>query len=125
MADMSPMGTATNMAMAETSRVPVNSGTAPKAPEAPTWSARMAVWGLHRVPKKNSRGETFWKKSRDSNRTDSTIPRVVRIAIDENTIMIPSTMDSTRLRARICGLVWRTASAMPPRASPSTRSQRA
>ena len=33
--------------MTEISSVPANSGTAPNAPDEPTWSARIAVCGLH------------------------------------------------------------------------------
>ena len=54
MADINPMGTATAMAMAEMSSVPVNRGTAPNAPEAPIWSARIAICGLQSNPNRNS-----------------------------------------------------------------------
>ena len=48
------MGTATTMAIAEISAVPKKTGTAPKAPEEPTWSARMAIWGLQPTPNRKS-----------------------------------------------------------------------
>ena len=44
------------MAMNEMSAVPANSGTAPKEPDEPTWSARIAICGLHDVPNRNSIG---------------------------------------------------------------------
>ena len=43
MTDISPIGTATSMAIAEIKAVPRKTGTAPKAPVEPTWSGRMAV----------------------------------------------------------------------------------
>ena len=51
------MGTAMTMAMKEMSAVPANSGTAPKEPDDPTWSARIAICGLHEVPNRKSMGE--------------------------------------------------------------------
>ena len=54
MADISPMGTATVMAIPDISSVPTSTGTAPKAPDDPTWSARIAVCGLHCKPNRNS-----------------------------------------------------------------------
>ncbi len=40
---ISPIGTATAMAIAEIKAVPQKTGTAPKAPDEPTWSLRIAV----------------------------------------------------------------------------------
>ncbi len=90
------MGTATNMAMAEISSVPANSGTAPKAPEEPTWSARSAVCGLHSRPNRNSVTGTLSKKRSDSNSTDSTMPTVVRIATEALRSSSHRMIDSTR-----------------------------
>src|SRR6056297_1876369 len=103
MADISPIGPATSMAIKEISRVPANSGIAPKAPEAPTWSMRSAVCGLQLVPNRNSVTGTRWKKRIDSNSTDRTIPTVVRIAISEEPIRKASASRSMRLRARMPG----------------------
>ena len=67
--------------MADISNVPANNGTAPKAPEDPTWSSRMAVCGLHFKPNKKSSGGTALKKRMASNTTERTIPTVVTMAI--------------------------------------------
>ena len=95
MADIRPTGTATTMAMAEIISVPAKTGTAPKAPEEPTWSSRMAIWGLHFKPNKNSVMEIFSKNRMASNRTDSRMPMVVKIAIVEQAIRIHLMMLST------------------------------
>ena len=58
-------GPATSMAMTVIRNVPANSGTAPNAPDEPTWSARSAVCGLHCRPNRNSVIGTFWKKRID------------------------------------------------------------
>jgi hypothetical protein len=68
------MGTATTMAIKEMSEVPANSGTAPKAPDEPTWSARIAICGLQLVPKTNSLTGTMPKNREASKTIDSTIP---------------------------------------------------
>ncbi len=65
------------------SKVPVNSGTAPKLPDEPTWSARIAVCGLQLSPNRNSVIGTCWKNRIASNSTDRTIPMVVKIAMLE------------------------------------------
>ena len=52
--DINPMGTATHMAIPEISMVPAKTGMAPNAPDEPTWSERIAVWGLHLSPNRNS-----------------------------------------------------------------------
>ena len=68
MADIKPMGTATNIAMTETSMVPVSKGTTPKAPDEPTWSARIAVCGLQLKPNRKSVTGTRSKKLNDAER---------------------------------------------------------
>jgi hypothetical protein len=113
-ADISPMGTATLSAMAEINAVPANSGTAPNEPEAPTWSARIAVCGLHCRPNRNSIGDTDWKKRNDSTSTDSTMPMVVNTATVEQPINVHRISCSTRLRARSCGVMRRSSSQPPP-----------
>ena len=62
-----PIGPATSIAIAVIRSVPANSGTAPKAPDEPTWSARSAVCGLHCRPNRNSVIGTFWKNRINSN----------------------------------------------------------
>ena len=125
MADIRPTGTATSMAMKEMSSVPTNSGMAPKAPDAPTWSARMAICGLHSVPKRKPVTGTAWKKRIDSNSTESTIPMVVRMAIVELTMSRPSTIRSTEFRARLSGSMVRQAMALQNAARASTATQMA
>ena len=68
------MGTAMTMAMNEMSAVPANSGTAPKDPDEPTWSARIAICGLHEVPNRKSIGDTMAKKRKASKATEATMP---------------------------------------------------
>ena len=82
------------------SKVPVNSGTAPKLPEEPTWSARIAVCGLQLRPNRNSLNGTSRKKRIASNNTDSTMPMVVRIAMLDAATRSPFIVRSTLLRAR-------------------------
>jgi hypothetical protein len=53
-ADISPKGTAITKAINEINKVPTNKGKAPKLPEPPTWSSRIASWGLQWVPNKTS-----------------------------------------------------------------------
>ena len=89
------MGTAMTMAMNEMSAVPANSGTAPKDPDEPTWSARMAICGLHDVPNRKSIGETMEKKRKASKATEATMPMVVNTAIVEQPISIHSMTRST------------------------------
>ena len=83
MAANRPMGAATVIAMNEMSRVPANSGMAPNAPEEPTWSSRIAIWGLQSRPNRKSVTPTWPKKRIASNSTESTMPRVVKIAMVE------------------------------------------
>ena len=66
MAVNSPTGIATTMAMVEISRVPMKTGTAPKAPAPATWSSRMAICGSQRRPNRNSCNGTRRKNSKDS-----------------------------------------------------------
>jgi hypothetical protein len=80
MADIKPKGTATSIAMPEIIAVPAKTGIAPKAPEEPTWSVRIAIWGLHSKPNKNSVIGITLKKRIASNSTDKTIPMVVKMA---------------------------------------------
>ena len=75
------MGTAMTMAMNEMSAVPANSGTAPKEPDEPTWSARIAICGLHEVPNRKSMGEIIEKKRKASKATEATMPMVVNTAM--------------------------------------------
>ena len=82
MAENRPMGTAISIAMPEIIAVPRNSGTAPKLPEDPTWSARIAVCGLQTVPNRNSCTDTERKNRMDSYTTDSTMPTVTKTASD-------------------------------------------
>jgi hypothetical protein len=113
------------MAMNEINRVPANRGMAPKAPEEPTWSARMAVWGLHSRPNRKSVTGTVPKKRVASNSTDSTIPRVVNMAMVEQAIMNQRTTDSTRLRARRWGEIVFQARPAPSAARAITAANRA
>ena len=71
------------MAMMVINKVPTISGTMPKAPEDPTWSARMAVCGDHCRPKRKSIGEILLKNCAASKTTDSNMPMVVRTATAE------------------------------------------
>ena len=103
MAANRPTGTATIIAITVISIVPANTGIAPNAPDAPTWSARMAVCGLHSSPNRKSTGETLVKKVSASNSSDSTMPTVVRMAMIEATISIDRMTRSTRFRARMAG----------------------
>ena len=63
-------GTATSIASPEISSVPANNGTAPNAPDEPTWSARIAVCGLHDRPNRKSNDDTCWKNRNASKNTD-------------------------------------------------------
>ena len=71
------------IAMAEMSRVPAKRGTAPKAPEEPTWSSRIAVCGLHSSPNMKAEKGMWPKKRMASKSTESTMPMVVKIATSE------------------------------------------
>ena len=93
------------MAMKEMSAVPANSGTAPNEPDDPTWSARMAICGLHDVPNRKSSGEMCEKNRKASKATEATMPMVVNTAMVEQPISIHSTTSSTRLRARSSGVM--------------------
>ena len=97
--------------------VPANSGTAPKLPVDPTWSARMAVCGLQLRPKRNSVTGTSRKKRIASNTTERTIPTVVRMAMLEAATNNTSTNRSTRLRARKSGEILLQANTPPNTAS--------
>ena len=99
--------------------VPQKSGIAPNAPDEPAWSARIAVCGLQFVPNRNSAGLTIEKKRIDSNRSEATIPAVVRIAISEARSSTPITSRSTRVRARKWGDTRVKAKAPPAKASSS------
>ncbi len=103
MADIRPTGTATSIASPEINSVPVNSGTAPNAPEAPTWSARIAVCGLHCKPNKKSNNGTSRKNRNASTNTERKMPIVVRIATLDAAMSSSSMAFSTRLRARKSG----------------------
>src|SRR6056300_210406 len=98
-ADISPTGTATHMATRDICKVPTKRGTAPNEPDAPTWSARIAVCGLQCVPVINSQKEIWLKNRSDSNSTERTIPSVVNIAIMEQAISTARKVNSDSLRA--------------------------
>ena len=101
------MGTATSMATRLISMVPANSGMAPNAPSAATWSARRAVCGLQWMPNRKSTGEMRAKKRRLSNSSDSTMPSVVRMATAEQITSTTIRNRSSALRARRSGRsVW-------------------
>jgi hypothetical protein len=84
--------------------VPTKSGTAPNAPEDPTWSARMAVCGLQCRPNRNSHQGDRAKKRTVSNSTENTIPTVVSTATIEHVSRIVLTILSTEFRARNNGV---------------------
>jgi hypothetical protein len=63
----------------------------------------MAIWGLQDVPNRNSVTGTSRKNRIDSKTTDSTMPRVVRMATLAATIISTITSRSTALRARCWG----------------------
>ena len=92
-----------NMAMTVISSVPATSGTMPKAPELPTWSARKAVCGLHSSPNRNSNTPTWPKKRSVSNKSESTMPAVTKTAMVEDAISAISSTFSTVLRALSSG----------------------
>ena len=56
---------------------------APNEPSEATWSSRNAICGLHSKPNKNWKGDTFSKNRKDSNKSERTIPIVVRMAMVE------------------------------------------
>ena len=115
------MGTAMTMAMNEISAVPANSGTAPNDPDEPTWSARIAICGLHEVPNRKSIGEIIEKNRNASNATEATMPMVVNTAIVEQPISSHSMTRSTRLRARSSGVMLRTHGESPRRSTSPAR----
>ena len=121
---MRPTGTATSIARPEINNVPVNSGTAPNAPDAPTWSARIAVCGLHDRPNRKSSNDTCWKNRNASTNTDRKMPIVVRIATHEAAISSNSMAFSTRLRARNSGRTRRYAHASTRIPSTTTAARR-
>ena len=72
----------------------------------PSW---LLPWkaGDQTTPKKNS-VQVYWLKKRAvSNTSDRTMATVVKIAISEAEISRPSTISSTRLRARNSGVMRR------------------
>ena len=114
---MRPTGTATSIATAEMRSVPVKRGIMPNAPDAPTWSERIAVCGLHSVPRRKSSAGTLWKKRNASNNTDNTMPAVARMATVELAMMKTRIAPSTWLRARTRGEIRRQARARPSSAT--------
>ena len=62
-------------------KVPKNTGTAPKEPSAATCPSLNAIWGDQSVPKKNSSKLISLKNRNVSNIKESTMPTVVRTAI--------------------------------------------
>ena len=111
--------------MAVIRNVPANSGTAPNAPDEPTWSARSAVCGLHCRPNRNSVIGTFWKKRIDSNTTEKTIPAVVAIEMPAASHRATVTQRSTVLRARKSLRTWRSAAETQNTASATPATSRA
>ena len=91
------------MAIIMIRKVPTKSGTAPKAPVPAYWSARMAIWGFHSIPNRNSWIGTAWKKRQLSQTSEATMPAVVRMAVTEQAMNRPAIQPSTLLRARNCG----------------------
>jgi hypothetical protein len=124
-AAMRPSGTAVSMQTRLISSVPAKSGTAPKAPEAPICSARMAVCGLQVVPRRNSAGGTRAKKRSASDSSDSTMPTVVSTATTEQATRSTMITRSTACRARSCGRRWASAKASPPTAVAMAMAHRA
>ena len=120
MAANSPTGAATIIAMNEMSRVPAKRGIAPKAPEEPTWSSRIAVCGLQARPNRKSASGTWPKKRSASNSTERTMPRVVKIATVEHAIRKIPAIRSTWFRARSPGATRRQATPSPATATIST-----
>ena len=108
---------ATARAIAEIRSVPVKTGMAPKEPPAVTWPSRMGICGSQLRPKKNSSGETRSKKRKASNRSESTMPSVVRMAISEQAIITPLSTRSVAWRARNSGLMRALAIKRPSRAT--------
>ena len=83
----SPIGIATSMAKRAISKVPRNTGIAPNAPDPRLWSARSAICGSQLSPKKKSKGDTIPKNRSASISSETTMPRVVRIAMTEAATM--------------------------------------
>ena len=61
--------------------------------------------GAQLVPNNSSIGDTSWKKRIDSNSSDSTMPKVIRIATSEASSRNAMTIRATRVRARKSGLM--------------------
>ena len=90
---------ATIIAMiAPISTVPQNSGIPPNVS-----STGAPLVGAQLVPKSSSAGETRRKKRIDSKSSDSTMPKVVRIATSDASSNSSITIFSTRVRARKSG----------------------
>ena len=81
-------------------KVPQNSGTAPSVSPG---SVALITCGLQRVPNRKSVTGTIAKKRALSNRSETKMPTVVRIAISDATSSASITVFSTRVRARNCG----------------------
>ncbi len=113
------------MAITVISSVPVNSGTAPKLPDAPTWSARIAVCGLHSRPNRKFAIGTRSKNRIDSNSTENTIPAVIMIETAAVSSSPVETHCSTRLRARKSRSMRPSPIAMPAPASDSAAAMKA
>ena len=105
------------MAMALMKIVPQKTGTAPKAPVAAIWSERIAICGLHSIPKRNSVTGTREKKAKLSMTRERMMPSVVRMARMEQIISSQRRMPSTRLRALNSGDRRERAKAMPAMAA--------
>ena len=97
------------MAMVVIRSVPAKRGTAPNEPEEPTWSARIAVCGLHCSPNRNSNTDTRWKKRMLSNSTENRMPAVVSTETAAATKRTMLTIRSTSFRARKSGTTLRSA----------------
>ena len=77
----------------------MNTGTAPKLPDDPTWPSLIDICGLQCVPNKNSVTATDSKKRSVSNNNDNTIPSVIKMANIDAYFIVLITMSSTKSRA--------------------------
>jgi hypothetical protein len=73
-----------DIAIAVISSVPRTRAPRRTSPMLATWSERIAIWGLHSVPNRNSRGVTDLEEAHGLETSDSTMPIVTRIASVED-----------------------------------------
>ena len=98
MAVISPAGSATSMAIAEASSVPITSGSTPKCLSEKS--------GVHTVPKRNSPIGTSPRKATVSNSSTEMIPAVIGIepaALRKSARSIASSI-RCRMRRRVIGI---------------------